>query len=117
MDWIELVNEGRTEVIRVSDVVAVEFQRGYGDEDATDYEVKVLFGSGRGHQKWIVSVSQAEALRGALVKGATLRLTNTAGPGTDRLDGQGEEWVYGARQDLTAGLEAPMRRKFPPLQT
>jgi hypothetical protein len=113
MQWIELVNDRRTEAIRASDIVGIEFERGYGSEDA-DFEVKVMFQSARGVQKWTLSVDQAEALRGALVKGETLSLTNTDGPGSGRLEGEHEEWVFGARQDLPASDEAPTRRRFPP---
>jgi len=115
MEWIELVNDRQTEAVRASDIVSVEFERGYGSEDEADFEVKVSFGSGRQAAKWVLSVGQAEALRGALVKGETLRLTNTDGPGAGRLDGENEEWVFGARHDLPAGVEPPTRRKFPPV--
>jgi hypothetical protein len=113
MDWIELVNDRQTEVVRASDIVAVEFERGYGDEGEADFEVKVSFQSGRGAQKLVLSASQAEAFRGALVKGETLRLTNTDGPGSGRLDDEQNEWVYASRRDLPAGVEPPTRRKFP----
>jgi hypothetical protein len=114
MEWIELVNDNRTEAIRASDIVAVEFERGYGSEDA-DFDVKVMFRSGRGSRKWTLSVGQAEALRGVLVTGETLRMTNTDGPGSGRLEGEHEEWVFGARHDLPASAEPPTRRRFPPV--
>jgi hypothetical protein len=114
MDWIELVNDRQTEVVRASDIVAVGFERGYSEEeDEADFEVKLSFGSGRGAQRLVLSASQAEALRGALVRGGTLRLTNTDGPGSGRIDDDQNEWVFASRQDLPAGVEPPMRRKFP----
>jgi hypothetical protein len=113
MEWIELVNDRQTEVVRASDIVSIEFERGYGSDEEADFEVKVSFQSGRGVQRWVLSAGQAEALRAALVKGETLHLTNTDGPGSGRLEGEQDEWLYGSRHDLPAGAEPPTRRRFP----
>ena len=103
MEWIELMNERSDRRYPPPRTSSASSSPGFGAEDDSDFEVKVMFQSGRGSQKWTLTVP-GERCEGALVKGETLRLTNTDGPGSGRLEGEHEEWGTG-RHDLPAGAE------------